>query len=213
METTLDPRLFHPFSCVVAGPSGSGKTEFVIELLNNCDEMITPPPQRIVWCFGEYQRAFDRLPRNRVEFCEGRPNLKEFDGRQRVLLVIDDLMAESADSKEMSNLFTKGSHHKDVSVVFITQNLFYRGKETRTINLNAHYIVLFKNPRDATQIVHLGRQMFPGSSKYVQEAYADATSRPYGYLFIDLKSTTSDVLRLRTNVLPEEQTFVYVKKV
>lgn len=80
------------------------------------------------------------------------------------------------------------------------------------MSLNAHYMILFKNPRDASQISHLAKQMYPGKTKYVQEAYADATSKPYGYLFIDLKQDTPEYGRLRTNILPGETQYVYLKK-
>ena len=80
------------------------------------------------------------------------------------------------------------------------------------MSLNANYMVLFKNPRDASQITHLAKQMYPGHIKYVQEAYADATSRPYGYLFLDLKQNTTEYSRLRTNIMPYETQFAYLKK-
>jgi len=31
-------------------------------------------------------------------------------------------------------------------------------------------LVVFKNPRDASQITHLAKQMYPGKLKYVQES-------------------------------------------
>ena len=48
--------------------------------------------------------------------------------------------------------------------------------------------------------------------KYFREAFADATSRPHGYLLIDLKPTTPDALRLCTDVFLPEMTIVYVYK-
>ena len=48
----------------------------------------------------------------------------------------------------------------------------------RTISLNAHYLILFKNPRDASQINHLAKQMYPTKSKFMVEAYRDATLPP-----------------------------------
>jgi hypothetical protein len=41
-------------------------------------------------------------------------------------------------------------HHRNISVMYIVQNLFHRGKHHRTIGLNAHYMVVFKNPRDVS---------------------------------------------------------------
>jgi len=87
----------------------------------------------------------------------------------------------------VANVFTKISHHRNVSIVYLTQNLFDKNKYARTISLNAHYLVLFKNPRDATQFATLARQMYLNASKFAIEAYKDATSAPCGHLLIDLK--------------------------
>ena len=81
------------------------------------------------------------------------------------------------------------------------------------MSLNAHYIVAFKNPRDVTQIATLAKQMYPGNTKFMVEAYRDATSTPYGYLLVDLKPQTVEQLRLRTNIFPDEVNYAYVRKV
>ena len=132
---------------------------------------------------------------------------------KRNLVVIDDLMHKTGNSKKVSELFTKGSHHRNLSVVLILQNLFHQDKEMRTVSLNTHYMILFKNPRDALQISHLAKQMYPNKSKYMVEAYKDATAQPYGYLFVDLKPDTYEDMRLLTNIFPDEYTTVYVPKV
>jgi len=170
--------------------------------------MVDPPPRRVVYCYGEYQQLFSQYPR--VTFHQGLPNLDDFDGREPTLLVIDDLMNETDGS--VANLFTKGSHHRNISVVFLVQNLFHRNKHIRTISLNAHYMVLFKNPRDASQFASLARQMYPNKSAFAVEAYKDATREPYSYLFVDLRPEQDEDLRLRTNVFPDETGYVYVPK-
>jgi hypothetical protein len=88
--------------------------------------------------------------------------------------------------------------------VLIVQNIFYQGKELRNISLNAHYTVLFKSPRDKQQISMLARQVNPRKVQEFMRSYEDATSRPHGYLILDLKPTTDDQQRLKTNVLPGE---------
>ena len=204
----FDQRFQHPFTCYVAGPTQSGKSHFVFKLISLSTTAIFPPPERTVWCYGEYQDAF-RDRSDSMEFIEGLPDSNLLDGR-RTLLIIDDLMSET-DSR-VTKLFTKGLHHKNASVIYISQNLFHKGKENRNISLNSHYLILFKNPRDAIQITHLGRQIFPDKVKYFREAFTDATSRPYGYLLVDLKPTTPDELRLCTDIFPPEMTIVYVYK-
>jgi hypothetical protein len=91
-----------------------------------------------------------------------------------------------------------------LSIIYIVQNIFHQGKEMRNISLNAHYIVLFKSPRDKRQISMLARQVDPGRVQEFMRTYEDATSRPHGYLMLDLKPTTDDHQRLKTNVLPGE---------
>lgn len=200
--------LKHPFTATVAGPTGCGKTQFTFRLIENAVKMIDPPPRKIWYCYGEYQPLFARYPQ--VIFNEGLPDISNFDGKDPALLVIDDLMQETNDT--VANIFTKISHHRNVSVLYLTQNLFPKNKHARTISLNSHYLVLFKNPRDASQFAVLARQMYPNSSKFAIEAFKDATEKPYGYLLVDLKPDTDEKYRLRTKIFPGELTEVYVKK-
>ena len=96
--------------------------------------------------------------------------------------------------------------------MYLTQNLFYGSKQNRTLSLNTHYMIVFKNARDATQVAILAKQMYPGKSKFMLEAFQDATSVPYGYLLIDTRADLEDRYRLRTKIFPGEQQTVYVPK-
>jgi hypothetical protein len=191
---------------MIAGPTMSGKSVFTFKLISEAQELITPPPQKIMYCYGEYQPIFANYPQ--VVFHEGLPDNNEFDGKLRTLLILDDLMSEAGDG--VSNIFTKISHHRNVSVIFLTQNLFF--KSQRTMNLNTQYLVLFKNPRDALQVATLGRQMYPGKSKFLVEAFKMATEQPYGYLLIDLRAETLEKYRLRSNIFAGETQYVYLPK-
>ena len=42
------------------------------------------------------------------------------------------------------------------------------------------------------------------NSKYLQAAFNEITKKPYSYLLIDLHPTTSDEIRFRTNIFPDE---------
>jgi hypothetical protein len=63
------------------------------------------------------------------------------------LIILDDLLIE-AYSREVCDLFMNGSHHRNLSVILITQNLFHQGRHCMDISLNAKYLVLLKNVRD-----------------------------------------------------------------
>ena len=138
----MDPHLKHPFTGIVAGPTGCGKSTLVKNLIAYRKEMIDPAPEHVVWFYGEWQKMYENMPE--VEFIEGLPSMKTFDGRKTTLVVIDDLMSETDES--VTNLFTKGSHHQNLSVLYLVQNVFAKNKHTRTISLNAQYFFIFKNP-------------------------------------------------------------------
>ena len=206
----MAPRWKHPFTCIVAGPTGCGKTTFVARLLLNGSGMIDPAPERVTWYYGEWQSAYENLDIPNLHLQEGLPS--SFDADKRNIVVLDDLMAET--DGRVTDLFTKKSHHSNTSVIYLVQNIFSRNKESRTISLNTQYMVVFKNPRDASQITNLAKQMNPGRVKFVQEAFVDATSTPYGYLLVDLKQDIPGDLRLRTSILPDDVVqYVYMPKV
>ena len=206
----MESKWQHPFSAIVAGPSGSGKSYFVVKFLENLDSMCNVKFANIYWHYSEW------LPNTHsglnITFKEGLPDVSEIDTSRPNLVIIDDLMRE-ADGRVV-DLFTRGCHHRNLSVFFITQNIFHQGKGQRDISLNAHYVVLFKNPRDKAQIRHLAQQVYPENTKFLQDAYKDSTSQAHGYLLLDLKQGTPEEYRVRTNILPGDgYTTVYVPKV
>ena len=112
-------------------------------------------------------------------------------------------MQSASGNQLVENLFTYG-RHLNLSVVFVSQNLFYTGKKCRTISLNSTYIVVFKNPRDQSQICHLACQMFSSKPKFLQVAYEDATKDPYRYLFLDFHPNSPEFARVRGNIFPSD---------
>ena len=199
----------HPFTALVAGPSGSGKTYFVRQLLERWDvhfHGIKASKLKVSWCHGQDQYIYSHPIGKLVQenYFEGLISEEDIDNHKPHVIVIDDLMNEISGKKSVSNLFTKGSHHKNISVIFIVQNFFHKGLEMRTISLNSHYLNLMKNARDKSQISALARQLYPSNSKFFIEAYNDATKAAYGYISVDLKPDTPDKYRVRTRILTQE---------
>ena len=114
--------------------------------------------------------------------------------------MFDDLMTEAKCDQRIADLFTKGSHHRNISVVYLTQNLFPQGKACRDIILNTQYMVLFNNPIDRQQVATLARRIYPSTSAVFMKRFERATSYPYGHLVIDLKSDTAEKDRLHTEI-------------
>jgi hypothetical protein len=60
---------------------------------------------------------------------------------------------------------------------------------------------MFNNPVDPQPIATLGRQMYPSRRNFLLQKFNGATKEPYSYLVVDLKPTTPDSLRVRTDVM------------
>ena len=60
----MDSILAHSFTCIVSGPTGSGKSVFTIKLIEHAREIISPPPDRILFSYGEHEeKNIYELPR------------------------------------------------------------------------------------------------------------------------------------------------------
>ena len=202
-------------TAIISGCTKSGKTTWLFRLLRNKEIMFSQPVQKTLYCYGIYQDTFDAMKKeiSGIEFFEGVPNqldIESFaDGRHN-LVILDDLSEKVVKEPDMERLFVQGAHHLNLSVFFVSHNCFRQGKCARTIALNTHYTVLFRNIRDGQQIACLGKQMFPGNNKALVEAYEDATSEKYGYLVIDSTANGENIYRLRTKIFPGEDPWVYV---
>ena len=201
--------LFHvPSTFILSGASGSGKTTWLQTLIKHKNKMFDSPPTRILYFYGIWQPLFEDMEKDGVEFFQGLPSqdIENSEG-EHCMVILDDLQQQAVNSEFVEKLFTQGSHHKNLSVFYLTQNLFRQGKNARNIALNAHYVICFRNPRDVGQMASFGRQL--GKTELLKEAYADATSKPYGYLVVDLNPHSDEAYRFRTDIWPNEDTLVY----
>jgi septin family protein len=191
----------HPFTCIVCGPSGSGKTTFVKNLLtapehlNLLDtkfahisvyigtrlndnpifvellEKFGPKVLRVVEFGGLYEGNEKKLQENFA---------KDFVSEMIQLgpngcVIFDDLMQELSNANILADLFSKHSSHLGLSVLHLTQNIFHSGKkqtEHRTVYINSHHLVLFKNSLDSTVFSTLAKRLSGGSTKKYRSTLA-----------------------------------------
>ena len=126
-----------------------GKITIVKDVLQHHETRIQPEIQRIVWLYKRWQPLYNLIHRTvspTVEFIQGIPSDLEdddfFDSRINNLLILD----EAGKDKRTTDLFTEGSHHRSLSVISISQNIFPSKDPTQ--RRNCHYLVLFNNPVD-----------------------------------------------------------------
>jgi hypothetical protein len=206
---------------LVAGPTNSGKTFWVKKLL--ASNMFSQPVHSVLYCYGIYQSFFNTMKSDitcPMVFHEGLPSKETLDKfmdnedeeeKKFRVIVLDDLMKQIIHNSEMEQLFTQGCHHKNISAIFIVQNVFPKGTYARTISLNCHIFVLFANKRDESQIHTLARQLFPKPTKWKRflNVYEEVTEYPFSYIVIDCTPSHPRSLKVRSHIFPGEVMFVY----
>lgn len=194
---------------VVSGPSSSGKTTWLKKFIANVDRMVQPVPKQIVYAYGQYHEYVSQFERMGITTFPGIPDDEFLQSCQKpLLLILDDLMTMTSE-KYLSDLYTKKSHHENIGVVFLSQNLF--DKNLKVARNNSQYIVLMKAPNSALGIRTIGSQLFPGQLTFFMDAYRRATEYPYGYVLLDMHASSNPLLRLRTNIFPGEVQTVFIQ--
>lgn len=203
--TTYKRYLAHPFTMVVYGPSGSGKTQWIRRLIQNASLVSDPSPKRIIYIYSLWQPVFDEFKKLGVELVRNIPEgiMDQFDGSMPVWIILDDVMNEAFNNDEVAQLFTKGSHHLNISVIFLVQNLFMQSKQrdrAQSIYKNVHYGVYFNNPRDKTIMINFAKQFAPKKAGSLLKTFEWITKTPYNPMIVDFKQDTPEEVRVMSNV-------------
>ena len=202
-EESFDAQVHHPFTCLVAGPSGSGKSTFVRDLLFRQSDIIdvtfdyitillgtdasvnpilcnikgnVPGKVKIVELNRKYPNRKD-LKANFAEHLKSHLELYSNGGKRKGCVIFDDLMSDLSECGLLVDLFTKYSSHYGISVIYITQNLFFKsgGKhaaDSVTLYRNTHILVVFKSPMDNTILSTLAHRLQPTGFSQLQKMLA-----------------------------------------
>ena len=152
----MDPLNFHfkhPTTIQVSGPTRCGKIRLVRHILE--EQLIQPFATRIIWVFSEWEPYYD-LIWERYSGIDFEKDWRDeiFDSlspEQRNILGLEYQMGVASSSTSVADLFPKGSHHENLTVIYLVQNVYNQGKSQLTISLNLHYNVVFRNGRVASQ--------------------------------------------------------------
>ena len=119
-------RFKHHFTCIVSGPTGSGKTSLCIKLLQNLEKLCTESKFKggIIWCYSEEtavpREKLRKLGRT-IQYQEGLPEYFGNAQGEPSLIILDDLLNRFY-GREVCDLFTKGSHHRNISLLLLNQS-------------------------------------------------------------------------------------------
>lgn len=208
---------FKPYSTILlAGTTNSGKSTLASKFLIHRNEMFENGIDKILYCYSIWQDLFTDLEQSIdcITFYKGLPPTSLIDehvnGGSKLLIVLDDMMHEISNNKEICLLFTQGAHHKRISVIYLSNNLFIQGKEARSIACNCHITILLNSPRNTLQYQIFAKQIFPGKTKEFLAVFNDCIATKFGYLVVDLDPRSDRKFQLRSKILPSDAaTVVY----
>ena len=218
MKTLCSEDIFlsTPMRLFCCGPSGCGKTTFLKNFIKHYYEITDKKLRNIVYCYASYQKIYDEIKQSNenVIFVEGFPCYIEdsylSDPDEHDLLIIDDLIDKVADQPLFRDIFLRNSHHKNYSVIVVTQNPFYKSKFLRTCSLQCTGFVIFKCSRDQSMISNLARQILPNNQSFLMDVYQQITEEPFKYMFVDFSPHCIKELRIRGNIIPEQLLDIYL---
>ena len=211
----FDARLKTNFGLLCSGGPYAGKTSWTVELIRNADKLIDRPFDYIVWFYGEPNplvRQLERELNGKLTSVHGLPdNLEDYiTPGQRGLHVYDDLFLELTNSNRINELCAYKTQHSNLSWIILMQNLFHNGKSRQTIYRCAHYLCVFNNALDRSQIYTLAYKLMPGNQKLFLKIFEKAAARPHGYMLIDGRQTTPQEARFRTDIFAGTHQKVFI---
>lgn len=194
-----DSKLQKPFRLLVGGGSGSGKTEFVKQLVNS--NHFSSPFDKIIYCYPDYLTDVPAEFEQIVEYQPGLCDLQYYANiPKNSLIILDDMMTECGKSEEIMKLFSVVARKRNLSIIFIVQNIYDQSKQFRNIRMNATGFALFRfyAAADVTQrILRDVNCQALISRRQLQKIYEDN----FSYILIDIHpKRQSEFITIRSNI-------------
>ena len=204
-----DCKLEKPFRLIVGGGSGSGKTEFVKELVNK--NHFSSPFEKIIYCYPDYLTdvpiEFDQI----VDCQPGLCDLKYFSSLPKnSLIILDDMMNECGNSDQIMKLFSVVARKRNLSLIFIVQNVYDKSKQFRNIRLNATGFILFKFYA-ATDVTRRILRDISCDDIISKEQINQIYTKNFAYIMINIHPERhSEFITIRTNIFDDN--FIVINK-
>lgn len=229
----------HPFTMIVSGPSGTGKSTFVSDLLKRRYDFIDENLDYIYFLIGtsskenplftqlasqlkedhvpdvqiwELNNLFDTKKKLKEEFPSTLTSVltKCYDAGKKGLIILDDLMQELSDNNFLMSAFTRLSTHYSLSVIYITQNLFFKGagaSHNVTIYRNCKHLVLFESRNDKTLLTFVGQKIGQGRK---MRQFLEQVLDEYRFIVINFDLTRDKRCQFVTDIFKKDNLFKQV---
>ena len=136
---------------------------------------------------------------------------------QGVFLILDDAVSQLTTFNFLPKLFEEFFHHKNCSIMFVSQSTFLDSSSYRRLSDNSHYIICLRNKRNPSKIRLLASQAKPCNIQFILDSYLDAVKPKrlikanendqnfnYGYYIFNFSLSQPEILNYMTNIFPSE---------
>ena len=185
-----DPTLCYlkkPFCMIIAGSSQAGKTHDILSWLQKPEKIFESPFERIVYiCGSGKQKAFTRPGLEKIIFTEDLSlltSLEYTEGGQ--LLILDDVLTEISEDKQLIKIATAEVHHKNVSLMVLTQTIFMSTGPFKLLKENTQYFYI-KNHTNPFKLKVFANQIGLNTQEFILAYNYIMNKSPYSGLLVDL---------------------------
>lgn len=237
----VDATFRHPFTMIIAGPSGSGKTTFVKQLLEERKNHINTTIDYVYIIIGtnlKQNPILEELYKNLVkdklyvkiwELNKMFPNKKDlkenfqsyfdniiskhYEKGEKGCIILDDLMKESGESGILTTIFSRESTHSNISLIFLTQNLFHQGIKNSNVTTyrNTKYLILFYSKADRRVLSYVAQKIGVRNSDKLRDML-DQILEKQRYVVCDFHIESDKKLSFRTNIFAKNKLFYPIRK-
>jgi len=195
----------HPARILICGASGSGKSNLAINLIREmrCFDKVYLFAKKLdeplyLWLVDTYSAIGKKHGVEMIVYSdkiEDIPNPKDFDPSIQNLVIVDDMITESAKKlQNVSELFSKG-RKDNITTMMLSQSYTMAPKFLRD---QCNYIIL-KSIRSAiTFKTIISNYNMDYEPKQIYALYKEATKKMTDFFMIDLEST-DEKMRFRKN--------------
>lgn len=122
-------------------------------------------------------------------------------------IILDDLMQEMGDNDFLTSAFTRLSTHFNLSVIYITQNLFFKGQKasnSTTVYRNCKHLVLFESRNDKTVLSFIAQKIGHGRA---MRTFLEAALENFRYIVINFDLKRDKRIQFTADIFREDTLF------
>jgi len=121
-----------------------------------------------------------------------------------------NFQTNKSDRQHIFEMFIRKSHHQNLGVFVLLQQIF--NNSLRLATINATYSFIFPCETDKNVLEYLNQRLFPKCKNFLREAMEDCKNMKWSFLLIDCSPSQHSNFRTRNFILRGKDSKVYILK-